>query len=305
MTHEIWNFIAEKLQANQSVMLQIVTSHHGSSPGKTSFKMAHCLNGDTVGSVGGGIMEHHLMQQGLKILELGVKKHSIKIMEHRSDVINPNAVPSGLICAGTQTVQLIPLYPERAREFHEVCSALHAGKETTLICRDNSLSFQPSSEVSNQSSGYVERLNRTNEIFIFGDGHIGNALALVLRQLKYEYYQFPSPRDGKTLTDVSEKKKSFSDLIKQSMNAYAVIVTSAGDTDLECLRKLIPYNLKYCGVMGSAAKLKYLMEHLRQESVKPKWLNRIHAPIGLKIGSQTPAEIAISIAAELISVMRS
>jgi xanthine dehydrogenase accessory factor len=68
------------------------------------------------------------------------------------------------------------------------------------------------------------------------------------------------------------------------------------------LSKIIRNNYKFIGVLGSKAKLKTMYEVLLKEGFLQKELDRIHAPIGLSIYSQTPDEIAISIAAQIIQL---
>ena len=61
-------------------------------------------------------------------------------------------------------------------------------------------------------------------------------------------------------------------------------------------------NFKYLGVLGSQAKMDTMFKEWRKDNLPEEDLKRIHAPIGIQINSQTPEEIAISIAAEIISV---
>ena len=68
------------------------------------------------------------------------------------------------------------------------------------------------------------------------------------------------------------------------------------------MSKLISNSYAYIGVLGSTAKLKTMWEVLQKEGVAMAQLNTVHAPIGLPIKSQTPNEIAVSIAAEVIKI---
>jgi xanthine dehydrogenase accessory factor len=86
--------------------------------------------------------------------------------------------------------------------------------------------------------------------------------------------------------------------------AYIVIVTRGHQNDLEAVRALAARDYKYLGLIGSRAKVARIYDALRQEGMPPECLARVHAPIGLEIGAVTPAEIAISILAELIAVRR-
>jgi xanthine dehydrogenase accessory factor len=61
---------------------------------------------------------------------------------------------------------------------------------------------------------------------------------------------------------------------------------------------------RFLGLLGSKAKIQQMMDTYRQEGWDPDWLSQIHAPVGLPILSQTPEEIAVSIAAQLIREFR-
>ena len=73
-------------------------------------------------------------------------------------------------------------------------------------------------------------------------------------------------------------------------------------TDDEALRILMHKNFKYLGVMGSKKKMEKMFETYREEGVSETILQNIHSPIGINIHSQTPEEIAVSIAAEIIKI---
>ena len=87
-------------------------------------------------------------------------------------------------------------------------------------------------------------------------------------------------------------------------SAYAVIVTRGHQADLEALRVLVTRPLTYLGLIGSKAKIVRITDALIEGGLPSEMLDHVHAPIGLDIGAITPAEIAISIVAELVAVRR-
>jgi xanthine dehydrogenase accessory factor len=89
-----------------------------------------------------------------------------------------------------------------------------------------------------------------------------------------------------------------------SEHSYVVIVTRGHRRDALALAAVVRSNAKYIGLIGSKQKIVHIIRELADQGVSPEQLARIHAPIGLNIGAVTPAEIAISIAAELIAVRR-
>jgi xanthine dehydrogenase accessory factor len=81
-------------------------------------------------------------------------------------------------------------------------------------------------------------------------------------------------------------------------------VTRGHQHDLDAMRALASRDLRYLGLIGSRAKVARISEALLAEGMSSDCLQSVHAPIGLEIGAVTPAEIAISILAELIAVRR-
>lgn len=86
--------------------------------------------------------------------------------------------------------------------------------------------------------------------------------------------------------------------------SFVVVVTRGHQHDLDAMRALAARDLRYLGLIGSRAKVARIYEALLAEGLPAPCLERIHAPIGLEIGAVTPAEIAVSILAELIAVRR-
>jgi xanthine dehydrogenase accessory factor len=87
-------------------------------------------------------------------------------------------------------------------------------------------------------------------------------------------------------------------------SAFVAIVTRGHQHDLEAMRALAARDLRYLGLIGSRAKVARIYDALAGEGMPTECLARVRAPIGLAIGAVTPAEIAISIVAEMIAVRR-
>ncbi len=86
---------------------------------------------------------------------------------------------------------------------------------------------------------------------------------------------------------------------------YVVLVTRGHQYDVACLLEVLDDPVAYIGMIGSQRRIRAVYELLeRERGVVPEKLDRIHAPIGLNIGAQTPAEISVCIMAEIISVQR-
>ena len=88
-------------------------------------------------------------------------------------------------------------------------------------------------------------------------------------------------------------------------NTYLVLVTRGHQYDVACLLEVLDDPVAYIGMIGSQRRIRAVYELLeREQGIAPEKFDCIHAPVGLAIGAQTPAEIAVCIMAEIISVQR-
>jgi xanthine dehydrogenase accessory factor len=87
-------------------------------------------------------------------------------------------------------------------------------------------------------------------------------------------------------------------------SAFVVVLTRGHQHDLDAMRALAARDLRYLGLIGSRAKVARIYSALLGEGLPKECFERIHAPIGFDIGAVTPAEIAVSILAELIAIRR-
>lgn len=96
---------------------------------------------------------------------------------------------------------------------------------------------------------------------------------------------------------------SFENLKKYlEKDAYYIVVTRGHKDDFDCVNTILESSYQYLGMIGSKTKVKTMFDNLRATGVSEELIETIHAPIGLKIGAKTPAEIAVSILAEIIQV---
>ena len=145
---------------------------------------------------------------------------------------------------------------------------------------------------------------------IIGGGHCSLALSKQMRLLDdFKIHLLDDRNDLNTFieNDFAHVKLTvdyarISDFVPEGNTHYVVIMTVGYRTDDVVLRGLLTKNFKYIGLLGSQAKVDTMFQNLRNEGVGETVLKKIHAPIGLSLKSQTPEEIAVSIAAEIIKV---
>jgi len=157
---------------------------------------------------------------------------------------------------------------------------------------------------------FLEPLSPLPRLVIAGAGHIGQAVAHLGSLLDFEVTviddraELANPKrlpevDTIAVDDIGRAVAGFS----IASDTYIVIVTRGHRDDAAALRACIKSSAAYIGMIGSRRKIALM----REEFVAKKWataqeFDRVHAPIGLPIGSKTVEEIAISIAAELVRV---
>lgn len=154
----------------------------------------------------------------------------------------------------------------------------------------------------------MERLRAEPQLIICGAGHIGQALAPMGRMLDFdvvviddrENYAsrdlFPDPEIQLIVNPFAEALAP----LKFSRSSCIVIVTRGHKHDEACLRILLDSPAGYIGMIGSRRRVITVFRRLLDEGISPRMIQRVHAPIGLDIGARTPAEIAVSILAEVV-----
>ena len=99
---------------------------------------------------------------------------------------------------------------------------------------------------------------------------------------------------------VLENYAELTNLVPSGPDQFVVVMTFGYRTDELVIKALVSREFRYFGLLGSKKKIKKLLSDLKKEGFSQEVLDQIHAPVGLPINSQTPEEIAISIAAEII-----
>jgi len=146
-------------------------------------------------------------------------------------------------------------------------------------------------------------------VYIFGAGHVSEQLAPLSKKVHFkvvviddrEMFANRNRFPGADEVIVSEFENCFDQLYIDD-SSYIVIVTRGHLYDGFVLQQALKTNARYIGMIGSKKKIKTLYEDLMKKGVPKEALDRVYAPIGIDINSETPEEIAVSIVAELIKV---
>lgn len=159
---------------------------------------------------------------------------------------------------------------------------------------------------------FIEPIASAPRLYIFGAGHIGVPLARVARLAEFKPIVIDDRPDFATRERfpdaaelvVSDFASAFAKLGIDE-RSYVVIVTHGHKGDETVLAGALKTPARYIGMIGSKEKNKAVFSHLLEKGYTQAELDRVHAPIGLRIMAQTPEEIAVSILGELILARRS
>lgn len=313
---QTWKLVDKSLCGHVPVMLLYVLQSEGSSPGRQGFLMA--LNGqdETAGSIGGGIMEHKFIEMSRDKLRQQDPYMAVHPQHH--DKIAPRD-QSGMICSGTQTILVYRMEPHDAPSVQRIVACLEEYKNGTLQFSPEGLHFAdreiPEENYaftwhSDKQWSYTEKIGFKNRLFIVGGGHCALALSRLMQDMDFYVHLFDDRSELATFdrNNYADQKTIIRDyhalnhLIPSGNNHYVVVMTVGYRTDGIAMRALFGKEFKYVGMLGSSAKIEKMLADFRATAIPEAYIEQIHAPIGIPIKSQTPEEIAVSIAAQIIQV---
>jgi xanthine dehydrogenase accessory factor len=146
-------------------------------------------------------------------------------------------------------------------------------------------------------------------LYIIGGGHVSLAFSRIMATLPFRLVVLDNREDLPTMAANRYAHEQhvvdfdhIGDHVAGGDHSWVVIMTFGHVHDRKVLERLLGKDLAYLGLMGSEAKVRQMYAAMEADSIDAKDLERVQAPVGVSIGSHTPEEIAISIAAEIIAV---
>lgn len=280
--------------------------------------MAVSSNGDFTGSVGGGIMEYNILNTCKEFFKAKQETNRIeKLFHNRKSGVRK----SGLICAGSQTNFMISLSKKDEKKISEIVNYISLYKPGKLLFSDkgidivkNKINDIPYKFTFTDESNwnYEETIGLKNFVFIVGGGHVGAALSRLMTELDFHVTVYDDRKDLKLIMKniyadkfITAPYGKLGKYIKEGNQTYVVILTKSYLSDKESMMQVINKKVRYTGIMGTKVKIKKIFNEAVKEGADRNRLKIIHAPVGLDINSDTPEEIAVSIAAEIIKIKNS
>ena len=183
------------------------------------------------------------------------------------------------------------------QEFQDILNAVTEGREATLTRTVG-------------ETVYTRRFLPPERLVLLGGGHVSLALYEAARKVGFavsvaddrpafaSYTRFPEAREV-----VCDSFENALPRLHIGAGDFVCVLTRGHRDDVTCVKYLLRGNEpRYLGMIGSHRRVKGLFDLLAEEGFDRDRISRVHAPIGLSIGAVTPAEIAVSILAELIAV---
>lgn len=281
-------------------VLCIIAETTGSCPGRTGFKMVVPATGRCFGSVGGGSLENRVMALAREMLSRNDLKARMLLFTHSDD--DTLGEMSGMVCTGSQKLLLIPSPP-----LNTMTNDLRGIRVTP-----DGLEFlteAPENEGLNQGDSwiYTETQKLPKIVYIFGGGHCSLALTPLLNSLNLRTVIVDDRADLWTMeSNTTAWQRIHMDymeagtLVPDNGQALVVIMTASHASDALVLEQMLSKNLLYLGMMASRSTAGNTFELMRSKGFPRERLCMVHSPVGIPIASHTPAEIAVSIAAEII-----
>jgi len=305
-----WKSLYTALKNQQKLILLVVVESLKSSPGRQGFKMFVAPDNTMLGTIGGGVMEFAFVEKAKNILQ---KNTSFDICLQRQIHRGTKPESSGMVCSGEQSIAMIALDTQHLT----VIENLMTYPNGVLNISESDLSYDKTERLKQKFSFvktevtwlYKEQIHQKPKLYIVGAGHVGAATSKLCQQVGFDVVLLdnrPHLNTFNACTEITDKRvvdyNSISDCIDEGPHIYVAIMTHGYKDDKIILGPLLNKKLKFLGVLGSRVKIKIMFKTLLKEGFSQEALDRIHAPLGLFIKSETPQEIAVSIAAQLIKI---
>lgn len=311
------DLLRAELSAGGRAALCTVVGSRGSAPRGAGARMALRSDGALLGTVGGGSVERLAGERAGRLLAgealSGLEEYTMGGADSST----------GMVCGGAATLCFQLLTPRDLPALDRLSRLLAAGSPCTLAldCRGESprllvwgegelppeLSSRPGGTPVLEGGVYTEPMGLDGTLYLFGAGHVGQALGPLLAQVGFRVVVFDSrpelarperfPGAYRVMTGSFDR---IGEALSLTPRDYAVVMTPGHMADLEVLCQVLPCAPCYVGCMGSRKKLAFVRQELERRGFSRAQIDAVRLPIGLDLGGETPMEIAVSVAAELI-----
>jgi xanthine dehydrogenase accessory factor len=202
----------------------------------------------------------------------------------------------GTIGGGALELAVAARAAEVAREGRPSLFEAHLSLELAMCC-------------GGRVSVFLEPVQQRQDLLIFGAGHVGSALCRMGMELGFAVTAVDEREGFANALGLVDPHRALDaepmdvwDELPWGPRCYAVVMTHSHALDQAIVERALAETWSYLGLIGSLSKVRKFRRRLRDRGITDGDFDRIHAPIGVDIGAETPGEIACAVAAELVAV---
>ena len=323
---EFFRGLAHALEAGQPAVLVSILTASGSTPRGAGAMMAVFSDGSIAGTIGGGNVEFAARRTAEELLA----SHGGNLLRSFR-FVQGDAASLGMVCGGDVTVHFQVLHAgdvQASAVFRSLMNASAEGTGAWLARRLNGaavLEQRAATEADRddetlrplladhplltEDGWFSIPVEKPGFVYVFGGGHVSQELVPVLARVGFravvwdDRTEFADPAlFPQAARTICADFESLRDRLTFRPDDYVVVVTRGHQADYEVLTQVLRSGVRYIGCIGSRRKLSLSRDRLLKAGFTAEEFAAVHAPIGLSIGAETPEEIAVSIAAEMIAV---
>ncbi|OPY69962.1 MAG: putative xanthine dehydrogenase subunit A [Syntrophorhabdaceae bacterium PtaU1.Bin034] len=326
----IYKAIVDYLENNRKGVLATVIRRTGSSPRDVGAKMFVGEDGRTFGTVGGGRLESDAYARA--VAEMGSTAATVFSIVMDGKEVTENE----MLCGGNVEVLLEPVKPGHLGVYGKIRDVLKRRGRGAAITKFHPNPFGKSfldgemavtgdpvdgsiidwckgvlagNKLAVGDGMIADPLQGSVPLYLFGAGHVAQFVALIAGIADFHVTVIDDRAEFANRERFSDAGAilvtAFHDAFSRlpfTGDEYVVILTRSHELDAQVLAECMKRPVRYVGMIGSSRKVKIILDHLRSLGFNEGTIRKIHAPIGIPIGAETPQEIGIAIAAELVAV---
>ncbi|NLE23344.1 MAG: XdhC family protein [Actinobacteria bacterium] len=337
--NEILDEALALLDGGEDFALVKLIGDRGSTPRAAGAEMLVRRDGSIAGTIGGGLLELTVMRKAADVLESRTSRVVDLRLAGRDLASDEEMVCGG---SAEVLITYVPPGDSRLEEVLRAVKAARTARrrawlftllpleeggevETCLLDDDGvvvgaqcdpralrtavgKIAVHGSTRLPDGRQVVVEYVGAPATAIVCGGGHVGRALAPAALAAGFavtvvdDREEFADPRRFPGAKVVLGSFDGALERIGVDEASYVVIVTRGHTHDMDVLVQALRTPARYIGLMASRSKRARMVEALRDAGMGEDQLARVHSPVGLDIGAETPAELAVSIVAEMIQV---
>ncbi|QWX85293.1 XdhC family protein [Cellulophaga sp. HaHaR_3_176] len=320
MTHEFKKIISAFLSANKNgikSVLVTVVALEGSSYRKPGVRMLLLENEQMVGAVSGGCVEKEIIRQSKSVFETSIPKIMTYDGRYRLGcegvlyiLIEPINLSTLFLETFSKAIQNRELF--KISSYYKKEEAIDSSFGTKVQFQSKTIPICLTHSINNEINVLEQNMKPCFRLLIFGTEHDAVILSTLAANMGWEVIVFANPADEKKaeyFPGIFDFQLFTPDtFISKNIDAQTAIVlmNHSYSKDLSFLKALKNCEVAYIGILGPAARREKILNELIENNldIEDQFIEAIYGPSGLNIGSITPQEIAISIIAEILTVIR-